>query len=130
MKKHIRTAISLVLLLGVMLATFASAQAVEPRYTGISQLITSLTISSKGAALCKGEVTVNAGYTADLTVELKQDGTTIKTWTKTGSGTLRISETHYVMSGHDYIVTATATVYDSNNRVIEMPHKNTPQKSY
>lgn len=130
MKKRIRTAISLVLLLGVMMATFATAYAVEARYTGVSRLDSTLTISSKGAASCQGSATVRSGYTADVTVELKQDGTTIKTWTNSGSGTVRAGGTYYVESGHNYIVTTTATVYDSNNKVIEKPFKDSVSKSY
>lgn len=130
MKKRIHLAISLVLLLGVLMATFAPALAVEPRYTGISYLDASLTISSDGAASCNGKVTVRSGYTADVKVELKQDGTTIKTWTDSGSGTIRVGGTYYVMSGHEYIVKTTATVYDSNHQKIETPYKNSEKTSY
>lgn len=130
MKKQIRTAISLVLLLGVMIATFATAYAVEARYTGVSRITSTLTISSSGAAECTGKAMLYSGYTADVKVELKQDGTTIKTWTSSGSGTVRAGGTYYVESGHNYIVTTTATVYDSNNKVIEKPFKDSVSKSY
>lgn len=130
MKKHIRSVISLVLLLGILAASVATAYAVEPRYTGISYLSSYLNISSGGAATCKGKVTVNDGYTADVKVELKQDGTTIKTWTASGSGTIRIEEIHYVESGHKYIVKTSATVYDSHSKVVERPFANSTQTSY
>lgn len=130
MKKHIRTAISLILLLGVMMATLATAYAVEARYTGISRLDATLTISSKGAASCQGTVAVRSGYKADIKVELKQDGSTIQTWTSSGTGTVRAGGTYYVESGHNYIVTTTATVYDSNNKVIETPFTDSVSKSY
>lgn len=130
MKRHIRAVLALALFLGVMVATLAIAHAVEPRYTGISKLSTNLSISSSGAATCKGTVTVYSGYTADVKVELKQDGSTIKTWTDSGSGTIRISEIHYVESGHKYIVKTSATVYDSNGKVVENPYKNSIEMSY
>lgn len=130
MKKHIQTAISLILLLGVMMATLATAYAVEARYTGVSSLTATLTISNSGAATCKGTVAVRSGYKADVKVELKQDGTTIQTWTNSGSGTVRAGGTKYVESGHSYIVTTTVTVYDSNDRVIETPFTDSDKKSY
>lgn len=70
------------------------------------------------------------GYTADLTVDLKQDGDTIMTWTASGSGDLQAGGTYYVKSGHDYVVTTTAKVYDSNHRLIESPVENSKESSY
>lgn len=130
MKKHTRTAISLLLLLGALMANFATVQAVEPRYTGVTQISSTLNISNSGAASCSGKVKLRNGYTADLTVELKQDGETIKTWTSSGSGTVTAGGTYYVMSGHDYIVTTTATVYDSNNKLVESPSTDSLKSSY
>lgn len=130
MKKHIRSAISLVLLLGVLVASLATAQAVEPRYTGVSQITSSLTISTNGLASCSGEAKLYSGYTASVKLELKQDGTTIKTWTNSGSGIVRVNGTHYVESGHNYTVKTTATVYDSNGQVVDEPYKTSPQWSY
>lgn len=130
MKKHTRTAMALLLLVGALMANFATAQAVELRYAGVSRISSTLNISSSGAASCSGQAIIRSGYTADLTVELQQDGTTIKTWTDSGSGTLSAGGTYYVTSGHDYIVVTTATVYDSNGNYVESPSGNSPTKSY
>lgn len=130
MKKHVRFAISLVLLLGVLVACLATAQAVEPRYIGIHQLYSTLDISSRGAAFCEGEIELQSGYTASLKVELKQDGVTIKTWNNSGSGNFTAGGTYYVQSGHDYVVKTTATVYDSNKRVVEVPSTDSDSWSY
>lgn len=130
MKKHIKLAILLFLLAGLILAIFVTIRAVEPRYTGIFNISPTLNISTSGAASCYGAVMVRSGYTADLTVELKQDGTTIKTWTDSGSGSIRVQGTYYVISGHDYVVTTTAIVYDSNNRVIETSSADSAERSY
>lgn len=128
MKKHIRSAILLVLLLGILVVT---AYAVEPRYTGISRMTSTLTISETGAASCKGSTLVRSGYTADIKVELKQDGTTIQTWTNSGSsGTITAGGTRYVTSGHSYVVTTTVTVYNSNNQIIETPSTDSAKQSY
>lgn len=130
MKKHIQTAISLIFLLVVMMATLSTAYAVEARYTGVSRITSTLTISNTGAAECTGKAMLYSGYKADIKVELKQDGTTIQTWTNSGSGTVRAGGTKYVKSGHSYIVTTTVTVYDSNSRVIETPSTDSDKVSY
>lgn len=69
-------------------------------------------------------------YTADVTVELKRDGITIKTWTASGSEVISAGGTYYVTSGHEYVVTTTATVYDSNGKIVESPSKDSPSKNY
>ena len=130
MKKHIRPTILMLLAVSMLMAGFTTAQAVEPRYTGITRINSTLTISAKGAARCTGEIMLRPGYTADLTVELKQDGTIIKTWTGTGSGTISAGGTYFVTSGHDYVVTTTATVYDSNGKIVETPSKDSTKVSY
>lgn len=132
MKRNGQKAISLLLLIGVLIANFATVQAkaVEPRYVGVAQLRSSLNISSGGAASCTGKAVLWDGYTVDLTIELKQDGTTIKTWTKSGSGTVSGGGTYYVASGHDYVVTTTATVYDKDGNEVEAPVKDSPESHY
>lgn len=130
MKKHIRSALSLILLLGVLATNLVPVQAIVPRFTGVLNLTSTLNISSTGAALCKGEARIRDGYTADVKVELKKDGTTIKTWTKSGSGTVRAGDTYYVTSGHSYIVTTTATVYKSNGQWVESPSADSAKEYY
>lgn len=130
MKKHIQIVISLILLVGIMMVTLATAQAVEARYTGTTSLSSTLSISSAGAAKCSGDAELRDGYTATLKVELQQDGVTIKTWTSSGSGDISAGGTYYVQSGHSYVVKTTATVYDSSNRWVESPYKNSVTRSY
>lgn len=130
MKRSIRTAAALLLLLGTLTANLATVQAVEPRYTGVSILTSTLNVSSQGAARCNGKAVLKSGYTADLTVELQKDGSTIKTWTSSGSGTVTAGGTYYVPSGHTYVVVTTATVYDSNSKVVESPSMDSAERSY
>ena len=131
-KKTMRSTISILLLLGVLMANLVTAQAAQigPMYIGISQLASTLSISSSGGASCNGRVAVLNGYKADLTVELKQDGATIKTWTSSGSGTISAGGTYYVASGHSYYVTSTAKVYNSSGTLVESPSKDSPSSSY
>jgi len=113
--------VSLLLLLSIVMAGFGAAQAaeIEPRYTGIAHVYAVLNISEIGAASCGGSTRVRSGYTADLTVELKRDGTTIKTWTASGTGNLTAGSTYFVTSGHTYVVTTSVVVYDSTGTIVE-----------
>ena len=116
------------------MSNFVTAQAAQsaPRYIGISELYSSLTISSAGRASCEGSAEVRSGYTVNLTVELKRDGVSIHEWTASGSGTVTAGGTYYVMSGHDYVVTTTAVSYthlDVYKRQITLPTEDVEQSS-
>lgn len=139
MKKQLCAALSLILLLGVVVPSAAFAQPIPdsdrveeavPRFTGITTLASSLTISKYGRADCGGTVSLRDGYTVDVTVELKQDGTVIKTWTESGSGVVGAGGSYYVTSGHDYVVTTTAEVYNSSGKLVEAPSEDSLEKSY
>ncbi len=132
MRKLLCSTIPAFLLLGILVGNITAAQAsdVMPLYTGIASVTSRLTISDAGGASCSGKVMLWDDYTADVTVELKRDGTTIKTWTSSGSGMVSAGGTYYVASGHEYVVTTTATVYDSNGKIVESPSKDSPSKNY
>lgn len=135
MRKNIfRSLFAMVMVVSILSASYATALAasptqIEPRYTGIFGLTSGLKISSNGAASCSGTAVVQSGYTADLTVELKRDGTTIRTWTDSGSGALSAGGTYFVTPGHDYVVTTTVDVYEGDS-LIESPSKDSPESSY
>ena len=132
MKKNVRSTILVMLILGMLLSSISIAQAgtIEPRYTNIIDLKGTLSISAQGRATCNGSVQIKSGYTVYLAVELKRDGTTIKTWLNSGSGTVSAGGTYYVMSGHTYVVTATATVYNASGRVVETQSHSSQERSY
>lgn len=132
MKKTIRSAIPLFLLLAALAGNLVVAHAsdIMPLYTGVASLTSGLTVSNTGKATCNGNVMLWDDYTADVTVELKRDGITIKTWTASGSEVISAGGTYYVTSGHEYVVTTTATVYDSNGKIVESPSKDSPSKNY
>lgn len=121
MKRKNRSTIPAFLLLCAILGNLLVAQASEvmPLYIGIGSITTGLTISDDGKATCDGTVVLRSGYTADVTVELKQDGTTIKTWTASGNMRVPAGGIYYVASGHLYIVKTTADVYDSDGNWVE-----------
>lgn len=124
MKKKAIRFISLSLALACIMTTLcigASADEIEPRYTGIYALSADLNVNSSGRADCYGYVKTRSGYSADLTVELQRDGRTIKSWSDSGSGTITISESYYVTSGHDYQVVVSANVYNAQGTLLEAP---------
>ena len=106
----------------MMLCISAQATVVTPRYTGISELTVALDITSSGRADCYAYMEVNSGYTAELKMELQQDGDTIKSWTTSGSGTLELDKSYYVAEGYDYQVIASAKVKNSSGTIVDRPY--------
>lgn len=133
MKRKISSICIVVLIVSIFMTCLAPAFAsdkITPRYKAIAQISSGLSISSLGGASCAGDVVLDDGYTADLVVELKQDGTTIKTWTSSGSLVVSAGGLYYVMSGHTYVVRTTATVYNSNGKLVEIVAKNSLESTY
>ena len=122
-EKNAGRILSIALLLVFALTTFGVEAAameteVTPRYTGVSTLAASLDISKRG---CYGYAKVLTGYTADLRVELQQDGDTIKTWTASGTKDIEVVKEYWVASGHDYQVVVSATVRNSSGKIVDTP---------
>lgn len=115
MKKFAKRVLTLALALGIVcaLALPAAAQprAVQPRLTGITGFAAHLGISTAGRAACGVMVYNNGDYDVTIIIDLKQDGTTIKSWTVPAAiRNNQIEKYYYVTSGHDYQVVATAQV--------------------
>lgn len=130
MKKKVLSTFSILLVLVALTASLTTVQAAEPRYTGIARITSGLNISSSGRAACYGKALLRDGYTANVTVVLKQDGVAIKTWTTSGSEMVTIDESYYVMSGHEYVVTTIVTVHDSNGNWVESPSLDSATSTY
>ena len=98
----------------------ATASAVEPRFIGISELSVSLIVYPSGGASCYGYVDPYDTYSADMTLELQRDSTTIKTWTGSGSTgeSFSLDKVHYVTSGHEYQVIVTVDVKNSRGSIV------------
>ena len=116
MTKIAKRVVTMVLALGIIFSltlpvAAEQPKAVQPRLVGISSLAAQLSISTSGKATCGAVLYNNGDYDVTVIIALKQDGTTIKSWTVTASvGTNLIEKYYYVTSGHDYQVTATAQV--------------------
>ena len=103
----------------------------EPlRYTGIASIGAGLTINSAGKADCTGTTIIYSGYSANLTMKLQQDGTTIKTWTASDTSAITLSKSYYVMSGHNYQVVTSVDVYNSKGAYVATYSCSSNVKSY
>lgn len=125
-KNNVRRLLSVVLLLLFALTTVrveavAKETEITPRYNGVSSLAASLDISKSGCASCYGYVKTLDGYTATLTVDLQQDGDSIKSWTASGTKAFDILKEYWVATGFDYQVVVTATVKNSSGRIVDTP---------
>lgn len=133
MKKLIRSTVPVLLLISMLMGSLAAAHASEVslQYIEIASITSGLTISDTGRANCSGKARMwEDDFTVTVTVELKQDGTTIKTWTETGATFISAGGIYYVPKGHTYVVTTTVTVCDADGNEIESPSVDSPIKNY
>ena len=103
---------------------------IQPRYTGIHEFSVDLDISASGYASCYGAVAPLSGYSVDLTMELQQDGTTIKSWIGSGSVDVVLERGRYVESGHIYQVVLTANIKNSKGVIVSSPTLRSDMKAY
>lgn len=93
---------------------------IQPRYTGVASVMADLDISSSGRASVYGNVRTIPGYTASITVSLRQDtGTSVKSWSSSGSGTITIDKIYYVATGHDYFTSVQVNAYNSSGTLVD-----------
>lgn len=93
-------------------------QTVQPRLIGITGLAAQLSISKTGRATCGAIVYNDGDYDVAIIISLKQDDTTIKTWSMVAEvGNNQFEKYYYVASGHEYQVTATAQVSSGGSLV-------------
>ena len=116
------------------IAMVANAVEVEPRYTGIYSIKSTIDISPSGMINCSGSVIGRSGYTIELTVELQRfdrDWETIETWGKTSSGVVSLEGIYFVPKNNkDYQVVTTAIVKDSSGKIVESPSKESEVMTY
>ena len=137
MKRRILSTFTALVLVFSLFSVPASAatEEIQPRYAGILTVLSGLEITSAGRADCSGEIDLRDGYTADVALVLMrgQDPsfTEVKTWTEDGvSGWLKMDKSYYVLSGYDYVVVMSATVYDEDGKNIEHVDLFSPVTTY
>lgn len=119
LKKVIAALFVATYLLSTCAVAFAKPpETAEPMYTGISSLVCEISISQNGCASCYGRAINYTGYSTTLRMDLRRDGTTIKSWTTSGSGLVSLDKDYYVVSGHSYRVVVVATVKNSSGTTV------------
>ena len=129
MKRKTALVLCLMLMLSLMspfvLADGAeeSAPAVQPRYSYITSIAVSIDLSPTWKTTDVGQVILSdSTCSAVLIMELQQlDGywKEIKQWSDSGSRTVILDETWYVLSGYQYRAVVTAYVYNADNELVE-----------
>ena len=134
MSKTIKKSFSIVLVLAIMLssfALFASAETVEeetvimPRFSTIQSVTTSFTISGLNST---ASVTLLSQYSTSLYIKIelqKEKSTgyeTIETWTKSGTGyTLVLEEDRLINILSDYRIKVTCTAGSETHVTYDYP---------
>ena len=113
----------------------ADNSTLQPYYEGITQVSTSIDISSTslGADLakCLGLVLLYKGYSADVTLSLQRSSDEsnwdiIKSWSASGEEEVEIYKEYFVLSGYYYRLNIIVYVYDSNDELVEIVSKQSP----
>lgn len=135
MKKGICLVICLVLALGAVGAVAHAEESIILRYSYVSSLSASLSISS-GTAQAAGKVSPSNNLRTSITVRLQKENSrgrwsTIVVWTGSNeSGASEAGGTKVLTSGYNYRVYVTGKVYDSAGEVIETVDKYSAIESY
>ncbi len=82
------------------------------------------TVASKGLATCTSNMILRDGVTAEMTVTLynstdKKSWDYVKSWDTSGSFSLLLEKSYYVMSGHYYKAVLSADIYNSSGSLVE-----------
>lgn len=129
MKKRI-AAVTIIVGLFILATSSVVAETIQPMYTSITSFSCSLNVSAGNAECMANVQPTSREYSSSLSMSLKRsvngiNWTTVKSWTKTGSGLpgVTIEESTAVSSGYKYRVTVTATIKNANGIVIETASK-------
>lgn len=132
--------LSLILIIAIV-CTFSphaaaeDMESIQPRYTYISAIHIDFAISSNGLAEYTAKITTTDYYFTKIECKLQKYNnetdtwTTVYSWTDTGVGRATMSKQYMVYSGK-YRIAVTGTIYDDNNRVIEIASKASSSYSY
>ena len=101
--------------------TSPEPEPIEEEYTGVDYIGAGLTFTNNNKAKCEGDIQLDSGYYAQLTVKLKKNGIVIVTWSRyvmVSNIQAGISEEYPAVTGSSYEVVAEATIYDYNDHYI------------
>ena len=101
---EMKRVLKMVALLLVVILTFSTTAEASEKSVEIDLKLK----ISNNTATCKAEVS-NSGYMIYVTLYLYRDGSTIMSWTRSGTSLVDIDETYAVTAGHTYYIYAYVT---------------------
>lgn len=124
MKTPLRVAtFLLVFVLLISSVPIAKATEIQPRFTYVNSISTSLTFDVGGNAICNGKVIANTPKTVKIVCKLQKyvndSWVTLKQWNKEGTAQTNISATYAVTSGSVYRIYTIGIVLDSYGNELE-----------
>lgn len=141
MKRSHRTLLCILLLALFLLTIFPVSPAFadeeypetpveEEPYTGLTRFYASLSFSN-GYAICNGSVCTESGYSAFVTLTLKEDNETVATWSKTVSSISpnNPSGQYAAVHGKTYQLVMNALVFKSGV-IVDTPSYSTQSYCY
>ena len=116
--------LAVILIASVVPVQAASSDIAPYRFDNVASCSIALTISSKGRATCTSNMILRDGVTAEMTVTLynstdKKSWDYVKSWDTSGSFSLLLEKSYYVMSGHYYKAVLSADIYNSSGSLVE-----------
>ena len=102
----------------------ASSDIAPYRYDYVSSCSIFLNISSRGLATCTSDISLRRGVNAEMTVTLykstnKRNWDYVTSWDTSGSSSLVLEKSYYVMSGYYYKAELSVDVYNSSGSFLE-----------
>ena len=97
----------------------AGTGVIMPRFVGITSYDSELKLNSSNVLCCYAQTTVRTPYVASVKVELKENGSTVKTWSAKEKLGATVDETYKPTKGSSYILRVTYATYDSSDNLIE-----------
>ncbi|MBQ8541317.1 MAG: hypothetical protein IJ435_07575 [Clostridia bacterium] len=104
------------------LCIYAQEPDISPYNIAIISTDLSFSINSTGVASCYGSVSVRAGYTVRLVMQLQQKGSmwkTVQSWNGTDSAVVAFDETYQVEKGYEYRLMNVYIAYDADGNQVE-----------
>jgi len=127
--------LAIILIASVVPVQAASSDIAPYRYDYVSSCSIFLNISSRGLATCTSNVVLRRNVDAEMTVTLykstdKRNWDYVTSWDTSGSSSLVLEKSYYVMSGYYYKAELNVDVYNSSGSFLENVTSNSSIQYY
>ena len=127
--------LAVILIASVVPVQAASSDIVPYRYDYVSSCSIFLNISSRGLATCTSNVVLRRNVDAEMTVTLykstdKRNWDYVTSWDTSGSSSLVLEKSYYVMSGYYYKAELSVDAYNSSGSFLENVTSNSSIQYY